>query len=99
MAEASRWRCVQPSVIGAYSVGLPVGQMIKRPDLRLLDAMNSIEILDPRMDTGIKPASKRDFIFDPQMSMEPEELCWVMDEMLAMEVYHFTLYASGTNSN
>lgn len=65
---------------------LPVGHMVKRPDLRLLDAMNSIEMLDPRMDTGIKSSSHRDFIFDPEASFQPEEICWVMDEMLAMEV-------------
>lgn len=68
------------------TAGLPVGQMIKRPDLRLLDAMNSIEMLDPRMDTGIRDPNRREFIFDPQVTLEPEEICWVMDELLALEV-------------
>lgn len=60
--------------------------MVKRPDLRLLDAMNSLQMLDPRMDTGMKDPNRQEFIFDPQSPLEPEEMCWVMDEMLALEV-------------
>lgn len=60
--------------------------MVKRPDLRLLDAMNSIEMMEPRMDTGVLRPDQKEFIFNPQTNMAPEELCWVMDEMLTLEV-------------
>lgn len=72
----------------ANRLGLPEGSMIKRPDLHLVDAMNSIEMLEPRMDTGVCRPDAKDFTFDPQKNLDPEELCWVMDEMLALEVCH-----------
>lgn len=61
-----------------------------------MDAMNSIEMMDPRMDTGIKQPHPKGSMFDPQTSLEPEEICWVMDEMLALEVSrdHFRGVAS-----
>lgn len=79
--------------------GLPVGEMIKKSDLPLVDAMNSIELFNPKMDTGMAGASSsstsqasgsnqeaRPKLFDPHQSFTPEEILWIMDEMLSAEV-------------
>jgi hypothetical protein len=78
---------------------LPVGEMIKKSDLPLVDAMNSIELFNPKMDTGMAgPSSSstsqasvsdqegRSKLFDPHQSFTPEEILWIMDEMLSAEV-------------
>jgi hypothetical protein len=79
--------------------GLPVGEMIKKSDLPLVDAMNSIELFNSKMDTGmIGPSSssasnsmglnqeRRSELFEPLQSFSPEEILWIMDEMLSAEV-------------
>jgi hypothetical protein len=79
--------------------GLPVGEMIKKSDLPLVDAMNSIELFNPKMDTGMAGASSstplqasgssqepRLKLFEPLHSFTPEEILWIMDEMLSAEV-------------
>jgi len=79
--------------------GLHVGEMIKKSDLPLVDAMNSIELFNPKMDTGMAgPSSSstsemsssnresRTKLFDPHHCFTPEEILWIMDEMLSAEV-------------
>jgi hypothetical protein len=79
--------------------GLPVGEMIKKSDLPLVDAMNSIELFNPKMDTGMAGPSSSSTsqasvsnqeglskLFDPHQSFTPEEILWIMDEMLSAEV-------------
>jgi hypothetical protein len=39
------------------TIDLKFGEMVKLPDLSMLDAMNALVILDPRMDTGCSSAS------------------------------------------
>lgn len=78
--------------------------MVKKPELAMLDAMNSIELFNPKMDTGMarqatseinntngagpsriaKP--NEELLFDPQRDWRPEQILWIMDEMLAAEV-------------
>ncbi|KAK8849672.1 hypothetical protein IAR55_005007 [Kwoniella newhampshirensis] len=65
---------------------LPSGEMIKPGDLTMLDAMNALQLMDPKMDTGVHKASSSRFVFDPAAHMLPQDICWVMDEMLALEV-------------
>jgi hypothetical protein len=75
--------------------------MIKKSDLPLVEAMNSIELFAPKMDTGMaaesstsgqEPSSssskgvEEPRLFDPARQYRPEEFLWIMDEMLAAEV-------------
>jgi hypothetical protein len=74
--------------------------MIKKSDLPLVEAMNSIELFAPKMDTGMtaesstseqSPTSSSKLgdeprLFDPTHQYRPEEFLWIMDEMLAAEV-------------
>jgi hypothetical protein len=82
--------------------GLPVGDMIKKSDLPLVDAMNSIELFNPKMDTGMTSSSSASSskisnlgpgsgqrLFDPHAIFRPEEILWIMDEMLAAEASTF----------
>lgn len=61
--------------------------------------MNSIELFNPKMDTGMAASSststpkiseptleERVKLFDPHHPFTPEEILWIMDEMLAAEV-------------
>jgi hypothetical protein len=79
--------------------GLPLGEMIKKSDLPLVDAMNSIELFNPKMDSGMAgPSSSYTLqasgsnqasclkLSDPHHSFTPEEILWIMDEMLSAEV-------------
>jgi len=79
--------------------GLPIGEMIKKSDLPLVDAMNSIELFNPKMDTGMAGPSSSSAsqaselsqvgcskLFDPHHCFTPEEILWIMDEMLSAEV-------------
>jgi len=80
-------------------LGLPVGEMIKKSDLPLVDAMNSIELFNLKMDTGMAETSSSSTseasgsnqvscskLFDPHHCFTPEEILWIMDEMLSAEV-------------
>jgi hypothetical protein len=61
--------------------------------------MNSIELFNSKMDTGMAgPSSSsasnfmglnqesRSKLFEPLQSFSPEEILWIMDEMLSAEV-------------
>jgi hypothetical protein len=104
MEDITSW--IKGAVSGKLSIsrselmeGLPVGEMIKKSDLPLVDAMNSIELFNPKMDTGMAgPSSSstsqasgssqeaRPKLFEPLHSFTPEEILWIMDEMLSAEV-------------
>jgi len=73
--------------------------MVKKSDLPLVEAMNSIELFHAKMDTGMiaesstsaqKQSSRKEEeeprLFDPTRQYKPEEFLWIMDEMLAAEV-------------
>jgi hypothetical protein len=71
--------------------------MVKQSDLPLEAAMNSIELFNPKMDTGMASSStlktvsssrgtSQSKLFDPTRDYKPEELLWIMDEMLSAEV-------------
>lgn len=38
------------------------------------------------MDTGILSNFKSPYMFRPEDPLTPEELCWIMDKMTALEV-------------
>ena len=73
--------------------------MIKKSDLPLVEAMNSIELFHAKMDTGMVAESSssgqkqsipteedQPRLFDPTRQYKPEDFLWIMDEMLAAEV-------------
>lgn len=74
--------------------------MVKKPELAMLEAMSSIEMFNPKMDTGMTTEqldkngagpsrtakTKEEMLFDSQRGWRPEQLLWIMDEMLAAEV-------------
>lgn len=74
--------------------------MVKKPELAMLEAMSSIEMFNPKMDTGMTTEpldtngagpsrtakTKGEMLFDSQRGWRPEQLLWIMDEMLAAEV-------------
>lgn len=76
------------------------GQMVCIADFSLMDAMAALQIMDPRMDSGISPIpdhliantdripgdANKDPSFDPHFELSAEEICWMMDRLLACEV-------------
>ncbi|WRT69700.1 uncharacterized protein IL334_006690 [Kwoniella shivajii] len=67
--------------------GLATGRMIKPAELTMLDAMNAIQLLDAKMDSGMIIQSAMSPVrFDPEAPLCVEDVCWVMDRMMALEV-------------
>ncbi|KAI5475386.1 WSC and DUF1996 domain containing protein [Pseudohyphozyma bogoriensis] len=66
------------------------GEMIKSDKLSLLEIMSAIEILDPRTDMycAETPKDENAVPFDPSLDLLPEELIWVLDELLRLEMTH-----------
>ncbi|CED82827.1 Glucose-repressible protein and related proteins [Phaffia rhodozyma] len=69
---------------------LEIDQLVKLPNLTLMDAMNAIEIMDPRMDTGVEfPEETAREDYDPFAPLLPEEIAWILERVLACEMaYH-----------
>ena len=68
-----------------------VGQLIHLQSFTLFDAMSAIEIMDPKMDTGMlleedEKNHKDDTAFNVERILEPRELLWIMDRLLSCEV-------------
>ncbi|KAK6908449.1 hypothetical protein I203_102450 [Kwoniella mangroviensis CBS 8507] len=63
-------------------------EMVKPPELTMLDAMNAIQMMDPKMDTGASDLQERrsSLVYSPAASLSSADLCWTMDNMLALEV-------------
>ncbi|CAG7846743.1 SubName: Full=Uncharacterized protein {ECO:0000313/EMBL:CCA72810.1} [Serendipita indica DSM 11827] len=59
--------------------------MISIENFTLHDAMMAIEIMDPRMDSGIERDAYPRQRFDPYQALLPEEVCWIIDRMFAAE--------------
>ncbi|OXB36847.1 hypothetical protein J007_03411 [Cryptococcus neoformans] len=66
--------------------GLFWGELVKPSALTMMDAMKAIQLLDPKMDTGILNNFKSPYMFHPEDPLTPEELCWIMDNMTALEI-------------
>ncbi|PWN47148.1 Mak10-domain-containing protein [Violaceomyces palustris] len=77
---------------------LSLGEMVHTRGFTLLDSMMAIQIMDPRMDSGMElPVSElpeADRLpndtprqeFDPFQPLEPQDVAWIMDRLLACEV-------------
>ncbi|KAI8084806.1 Mak10 subunit, NatC N-terminal acetyltransferase-domain-containing protein [Halteromyces radiatus] len=66
------------------------GELIHLQSFTLFDAMSAIEIMDPRMDTGMvimeDDGDKKGADYDINQTLKPEELLWIMDQLLACEM-------------
>ena len=77
-------------------IELNYGEMVKLPDLSMMDAMNALVILDPRMDTGCSSSSsstnqgetdagsRQGEIED--MELIPEVVGGIIDRLMQLEV-------------
>lgn len=63
-----------------------VGQLVHLQSFTLFDAMSAIEIMDPRMDTGMAVGDNDVASFDVARRVTPRELVWIMDRLLSCEV-------------
>ncbi|KAF8528155.1 Mak10 subunit, NatC N-terminal acetyltransferase-domain-containing protein [Hysterangium stoloniferum] len=59
------------------------GELLSMEGFGLTDAMSALEIMDPRMDTGISDPPPS---FDPNMPLLPSEVCWMLDRSFAYEM-------------
>ena len=72
-------------------VDFQVGQLVHLQSFTLFDAMSAIEIMDPKMDTGMlleedEKNHKDDTAFNVDRILKPRELLWIMDRLLSCEV-------------
>lgn len=65
---------------------LEVGQLVHLQSFTLFDAMSAIEIMDPKMDTGMILEGDKKKPFDPLKSLSAEQVLWIMDRLLSCEV-------------
>ncbi|KAG8888829.1 hypothetical protein FRB98_006725 [Tulasnella sp. 332] len=72
-----------------------IGQVISMPHFTMMDAMNAIEIMDPRMDNGMKEelsvqatgySKKSADEFNVQTPLLSEEMAWIFDRAIAAEM-------------
>jgi hypothetical protein len=68
------------------------GEMVKIPDLGMMEAMNALVMLDPRMDSGCSTEygeddSKVEDELD-KLDLSPGVVCEIMDRLMRLEVSH-----------
>ena len=68
------------------SSALNVGQVVRAPDFSFLDALAALEILDPKTDSGMIVTDEDDIDIASIETLLPEEVVWIMDQLLAREV-------------
>ena len=71
---------------GYLTVALLIGQVIRAPDFSFLDSLGALEIMDPKTDSGMILNEEDAKDFAPNTSLLPEEIVWIMDQLLAREV-------------
>jgi hypothetical protein len=79
-------------------IDLKYGEMVKLPDLSMMDAMNALVILDPRMDAGCSASSSSSSTSQTEtnagsrqgdvkdMELDPEVVVGIMDRLMQLEV-------------
>lgn len=84
--------CLRPQRVNPLSrvsklilTALSIGQVIRAPDFSFLDALGALEIMDPKTDSGLIDDDGESNSSDTQ-SLLPEEVIWIMDQLLAREV-------------
>jgi len=69
----------------ADNVALAIGQVVRAPDFSFLDALGALEIMDPKTDSGMALEDDDEKDISELQSLLPEELIWIMDQLLARE--------------
>jgi len=80
-------RCNTPSRNRLIVIALQIGQVIRAPDFSFLDALGALEIMDPKTDSGMIPEDEDSNPLTEPQSLLPEEIIWIMDQLLAREVH------------
>ncbi|ODO06812.1 hypothetical protein I350_04172 [Cryptococcus amylolentus CBS 6273] len=65
---------------------LPYGELAKPSSFSMMDAMKGLQMMDSKMDTGTRDKLQSTQLFDPNANISAEDLCFIMDRMLALEV-------------
>jgi len=68
-------------------IALAVGEVIRAPDFSFLDALGALEIMDPKTDSGMIIDDNDVTESTETQSLLPEEIIWIMDQLLAREVW------------
>ncbi|KAL0075348.1 Mak10 subunit, NatC N-terminal acetyltransferase-domain-containing protein [Phycomyces blakesleeanus] len=63
-----------------------IGQLVQLPSFSLFDAMSAIEIMDPKMDTGMVLPDSQSGVFDVSKRISAPHLIWIMDRLLSYEM-------------
>ncbi|KAL4878944.1 Mak10 subunit, NatC N-terminal acetyltransferase-domain-containing protein [Aspergillus karnatakaensis] len=97
-ARAATTRIVSQSVVprditekfSQAASTLKIGQLVKDEYFTLFEAVGALEIMDPKMDSGyLAPDESGQSLeddYDVLRELTPEEVIWVMDELLCHEV-------------
>jgi N-alpha-acetyltransferase 35, NatC auxiliary subunit len=75
------------------SLALGIGQIVRAPDFEYIDALGALEIMDPKTDSGMTLGDD-DIDDSPKVDgLLPEEILWIMDQLLAREVYQNSFHS------
>ncbi|KAF3162055.1 hypothetical protein TWF788_002165 [Orbilia oligospora] len=66
--------------------GLDVGQLVKDPNFTLFEAVGALEIMDPKMDSGLLKPGEDDTPSELYQPVLPEEIIGIMDQLLSSEM-------------
>ncbi|WVF68293.1 hypothetical protein IAT40_003058 [Kwoniella sp. CBS 6097] len=61
-------------------------EMVKPPRLTMMDAMNALQLMDPKMDTGVQRWPAETPLFEPEDTLSAEEICAIMDQIMCLEL-------------
>ncbi|KAF8468341.1 Mak10 subunit, NatC N-terminal acetyltransferase-domain-containing protein [Kalaharituber pfeilii] len=64
---------------------LAIGQLVQDPNFTLLEAVGALEIMDPKMDSGLMPAITEEH-FNVIASRSAQEIIGIMDQLLSYEM-------------
>lgn len=67
-------------------LALNIGQVVRAPDFSFMDALGALEIMDPKTDSGMAVQEEDEIAPMTINSLLPEEVIWIMDQLLAREV-------------
>ncbi|ORY75302.1 Mak10 subunit, NatC N-terminal acetyltransferase-domain-containing protein [Leucosporidium creatinivorum] len=89
MAQAATFVDARP-LLEAALADLAPGQLIHDDRVSLMDLMSAVEIMDPRTDSflALKQGREKEQElppFNPAHELLPEELLWILDELLRLE--------------
>lgn len=63
-----------------------VGEMIKPPSFSLFDAITAIEMMDPRLDSGMNHIVEGQAAFDMDRELTLNEVLWIANRMFSLEM-------------